>query len=267
MYLVYRQGGDWTAWLVIGPIATVLVVVMVTVTYGLARRSGAEEIEAESVESPEDQEHAGWSPGYEALGRDVRVALAITQEVGKTVTTPARQSSDRKQGEPRTGPKALIPRHPIQIARAVLFLSVLISLLGPWYTTDFGDIGAGWILAADMAGWTCGLCCVPYLWILLLWPVVILTPIREKMPIPYQIMLWTYRGVLLVWLVQMTTGFFTASLFKWEVLSWPYWGPKLFTVGIGLAIAVELVAIATGLLRKLRAPAEVREPTEESDDQ
>ncbi|MFC2046100.1 hypothetical protein ACFLTC_01085 [Chloroflexota bacterium] len=41
-YLFHRQGEDWRAWLIVGPLATLLIVVMITVTFGLATGSGGE---------------------------------------------------------------------------------------------------------------------------------------------------------------------------------------------------------------------------------
>jgi hypothetical protein len=64
----------------------------------------------------------------------------------------------------------------------------------------------------------------------------------------------------------MTTFFFTEGIIGWNVDYSGYWGPKLFTIGIGLAIVVELIAIALEVIRRLRAPAEVGESAEESDD-
>jgi ethanolamine transporter EutH len=42
-YIAYNQGGDWKAWLVVGSMATAALVIMVTVHFGLAQRSGPDE--------------------------------------------------------------------------------------------------------------------------------------------------------------------------------------------------------------------------------
>lgn len=158
--------------------------------------------------------------------------------------------SRAKQSPHLSGLTALVPRQLIQIARAIPLLIVCVALCAPWYVTDFGDLGAGWVLAMDLCGWTCGVCGLPYALLLLAWTAAILTPVKAKMPGKYYALLWAYRGMLLLWLAEMTTAFFTEGVIGWNVDWSGYWGPKLFTIGVALALLVELAAILGGLLRK-----------------
>lgn len=150
-------------------------------------------------------------------------------------------------------PMAFVPRQPIQIARAIPLLILCVALCAPWYVTDLGDPGFGFILAADLCGWTLGVCGLPYVLLLLPWTIVILTPVRGKMPGMYYAILWVYRGMLLLWLAEMNTNFFTKGVIGWNVDYSGYWGPKLFTIGVALALPVEMVAIFAGSFRKARA--------------
>jgi tetratricopeptide (TPR) repeat protein len=54
-YLFHRQGEDWRAWLIVGPLATLLIVVMITVTFGLAAGSRGESNEQAVTDRPASQ--------------------------------------------------------------------------------------------------------------------------------------------------------------------------------------------------------------------
>jgi hypothetical protein len=49
----------------------------------------------------------------------------------------------------------------------------------------------------------------------------------------------------------MTTAF-TERILGWNPDWSGYWGPRLFTIGVALALLVELAAIVAGFLRKPR---------------
>lgn len=66
-YLLHRQGEDWKAWFIVGPFATLVIVVMITVTYGLAAGSRGERNEQAVRNRPEQhieevlQDQSGFS--------------------------------------------------------------------------------------------------------------------------------------------------------------------------------------------------------------
>ena len=72
-YLLHRQGEDWQTWLILGPLATVIVVVMVTTTYGLARGSRPGTDGTGLEEYLGDQEPAAWSKAEELATQDIEI--------------------------------------------------------------------------------------------------------------------------------------------------------------------------------------------------
>ena len=59
-FLLHSRGEDWRAWLIVGPSATLVIVVMITVTYGLAAGSRRERADmpvqyAEHAQDPQDE--------------------------------------------------------------------------------------------------------------------------------------------------------------------------------------------------------------------
>ena len=74
-YYLHGQGEDWRTWLVVGPLATVVLVVMVTATYGLARGSKSKTDETPLGEVLGDQELAAWSATEELATQDIRTMV------------------------------------------------------------------------------------------------------------------------------------------------------------------------------------------------
>jgi tetratricopeptide (TPR) repeat protein len=88
-YVLGWSGGDWKAWLVVGPLATVVVVIMVAGSYGLSRRS-RETSGPHRAGSPQDQKPDG-SPLTEMLSsEDIEELL---QELGEGAGTASLQAA------------------------------------------------------------------------------------------------------------------------------------------------------------------------------
>jgi ribosomal protein L40E len=70
-YLLDLPGHDWKTWLVVGPLATIAVVLMVAGTYGFTRGAGSQ-----------SDEPAAWSTLAEPFARDVEV---LTKDIPETI--------------------------------------------------------------------------------------------------------------------------------------------------------------------------------------
>lgn len=81
-YVLDGLGGDWKTWLVVGPLATIAVVVMVAGTYGLARGAGLKGDEQATGEDPGDPKPGSWSTFTEPFARDIEV---LTRDIPETI--------------------------------------------------------------------------------------------------------------------------------------------------------------------------------------
>lgn len=121
-----------------------------------------------------------------------------------------------------------MPRRLIWALRIVLFLGIIFSLFLPWYQTDMGYPGSGWIPGLDLAGWSCGAFFLPYIAILLFGAWAILRPGGRRV--------WAYRVTLILWLAyNVMLGTSLSSNYKGPIVS--------FTV-TAIALAVEAVDFA-----------------------
>ena len=111
------------------------------------------------------------------------------------------------------------------------------------------------MLGLDLSGWTCGLCGIPYMLLILTGLGVILNPRIPVIRRWYPVIVWTYRATLLLWLVAMTTNFWAVP-FGWRVDWSGYWGLKLFIISLAVAVFVEVVAIIVELYDKSRVTVE-----------
>ena len=114
----------------------------------------------------------------------------------------------------------------IRVLRGFLFLLAIASFSMPWYLTDFDRAGTGWEFAVEVAGWTLGLCGLPYLALIALWLLAVYRPKSRKT-------VWPYRAMLVVWLL----------LVIFLILDGFFQGAFLFIVAIAFAIAVEFYAM------------------------
>ena len=75
----HNRGEDWRAWLIVGPFATLVIVVMITVTYGLAAgsRRGREEMLLQDTELVPDQRA---EPGTTSIQAQQHLDLAYSHE-------------------------------------------------------------------------------------------------------------------------------------------------------------------------------------------
>ena len=89
-YVLGWSGGDWKAWLVVGPLATIVVVIMVAGTYGLGQRSRKEVTEerASEVTAPEP---AGSSALQPPSREDIEALLQELQEGNGKASLQAEQ--------------------------------------------------------------------------------------------------------------------------------------------------------------------------------
>ena len=72
-YVLDLPGEDWKTWLVVGPLATIAVVIMIAGTYGLNRKGRMQSDEPASDGGPGDQKPGTWSATTESFARDVEV--------------------------------------------------------------------------------------------------------------------------------------------------------------------------------------------------
>lgn len=121
-----------------------------------------------------------------------------------------------------------IPRRLIWALRIILFLGIIFSLFLPWYWTDMGYPGSGWILGLDLAGWSCGAFFLPYIAILLFGVWAILRPGGRRV--------WAYRVSLIFWLAY--TVIFGTNL------STNYTGPIVSLTVTAIALVVEAIDFA-----------------------
>ena len=80
-YLLDLPGHDWKTWLIVGPLATIAVVIMVAGTYGLTR-GGRSRSEQANGGGPADQEPETWSAMTKPFARDIEV---LTKDVPETI--------------------------------------------------------------------------------------------------------------------------------------------------------------------------------------
>jgi hypothetical protein len=70
-YVLRGHSDDWRAWLIVGPLATVALVVMITSTYGLMKESRLKEDEQTAITHPEGQAHEDLSVMPESHPQDI----------------------------------------------------------------------------------------------------------------------------------------------------------------------------------------------------
>ncbi len=81
-YVLDLPGHNWKTWLVVGPLATIAVVIMVAGTYGLTRGGRSESDEPASGGGHGDQEPGTWSAVTEPFAQDIEV---LTKDVPETI--------------------------------------------------------------------------------------------------------------------------------------------------------------------------------------
>lgn len=123
-----------------------------------------------------------------------------------------------------------MPGRVVWIARIALFAGIIISLFLPWYLTDAGEPGSGWILGLDLAGWSCGVFFLPTIAVLLFGAWTILRPGGR--------IVWAYRVALIVWLAYTMLSVFG--------LSTNYSGPIVSLAATVVALVVETIELARG---------------------
>jgi hypothetical protein len=107
-YYLQGQGEDWRMWLILGRLATVVVVVMVTATYGLARGSGSETDETALGEGHGDQELVAWSPTEELSTQ--RLKTMVTEIPGAILRLFRADRSECPHCEQEISSRAIICR-------------------------------------------------------------------------------------------------------------------------------------------------------------
>lgn len=188
------------------------------------------------------------------LQKSVRVwfkSSSISESITKA-PTEAREISDKPpQEKGPTGFKKEAPstavfvndwknlnnfRRVTWVLRIVLYLAIIGTLFLPWYETDMGGPGSGWILGLDLAGWSCGIFFTPYIALLIFGMWSILRPGGQ--------IIWAYRASLFLWLAY--TGLFSVDRTS------NYMGPIVSLTVTVIALIVEAIdfAIAQMINRK-----------------
>jgi tetratricopeptide (TPR) repeat protein len=89
-FLFHGRGEDWRAWLIVGPFATLVIVVMITVTYGLAAssRRDRDEMPLQHTELAQDRQGEASTMSVQALQH---LNLAYDHEDGDEFTSALRE--------------------------------------------------------------------------------------------------------------------------------------------------------------------------------
>jgi tetratricopeptide (TPR) repeat protein len=89
-YLFHSRGEDWRAWLIVGPFATLVIVVMITVTYGLAAgsRRDRDEMPLQHTEQPQDRQGEA---GTMSIQAQQHLDLAYDHQDGDEFTSALRE--------------------------------------------------------------------------------------------------------------------------------------------------------------------------------
>jgi ribosomal protein L40E len=91
-YVLDLPGDDWKTWIIVGPLATIAVVVMVAGTYGLTRGAGSKRDEPESGEDPGEQEPADQSAMGEPIARNIKaLGRAMLVATWRTIHTETKE--------------------------------------------------------------------------------------------------------------------------------------------------------------------------------
>jgi hypothetical protein len=122
-----------------------------------------------------------------------------------------------------------MPGRMVWAARLALFAGIITSLFLPWYLTDAGEPGSGWILGLDLAGWSCGAFFLPTIAVLFFGAWAILRPGGR--------IVWGYRAALIVWLAYTMLSVFG--------LSTNYSGPTVSLAATVVALVIETIELAS----------------------
>lgn len=89
-YVLLGETDEWKAWLVVGPLATISLIVMISSTYGLARGPRSRTREQDSKNHPETQEAVDFGP-LESSPQDVEALVQRRQDSQGTLSLAAEQ--------------------------------------------------------------------------------------------------------------------------------------------------------------------------------
>jgi len=102
-YVLWGHSDDWKAWLVVGPLATVALVVMITSTYSLTKGSGVKGDERPFIPHPESQAPGDLSVMPEPHPQDIEELLQGLQERHDTISFQAEQALDQAYAHQQRG--------------------------------------------------------------------------------------------------------------------------------------------------------------------
>jgi tetratricopeptide (TPR) repeat protein len=102
-YVLRGDSDDWKAWLVVGPLATVALVVMITSTYDLMKGSRVKGDEQALITHPGDQEPGELSVMPESQRQNIEELLKGLQDRHGTISFKAEQAFDRAYAHQKRG--------------------------------------------------------------------------------------------------------------------------------------------------------------------
>ena len=102
-YVLRGQSDDWKAWLVVGPLATVALIVMITSTYGLMKGSRLKGDELPVITHPEGQAPGDLSVMPDPHPQDIEALLQGLQDRHGTLSLQAEQALDRAYAHQERG--------------------------------------------------------------------------------------------------------------------------------------------------------------------